>query len=284
MNILQIQQQLRFTRIEEYLSEHGEIVASKAAFQEDFAAYQEALAALAGLAQQQVPGSKGQTAAKKAARRKMAELVLELSSLVRLYAEKKGDLVTAAGVKTTLSELFYLRGSNALSKAAYVVEAARTAQPEMVKDYNLTSQQVDEAAAAVEAFRVMLNAPALAIDAHSVTTQAIDGVIAELCQMVSERITVHVETMRRAHPAFAAAYDQVNTLEKRRGTQQKTAAVEETPAAAQVARGAEPVSEAPASVPVAGGTPAPPRVAGTVSSNGSRNGNGVISGRVDLAR
>ncbi len=205
----------------------------------------------------------------------MADLVVELSSLVRLHAEKKGDLVLAAGVKTTLTELFYARGSDSLSKAGYVIAAARKAQPEMAQDYNLTMKMVDEAAAAVETFRVMLNAPALAIDVHSVTTHAIDEVIAKLSQMLSQRITVHVNTLRRAHPGFAASYDQVNTLEKRRGGQ-KVATLEETP----VDQVFEPVFEVPAEAPVAALTPS----VGAVSTNGSRNGNNLVSSTVDLAR
>ncbi len=35
---------------------------------------------------------------------------------------------------------------------------------------------------------------------------------------MTNRINLHVDTLRRTHPEFVVAYDQINTLEKRRAT------------------------------------------------------------------
>jgi len=228
MKINQTQKRLRFTRIEEFLSGHEEIVGSVTAFREDFDHYGELVAELVKLARRQVVASKGQTAAKAESREEMTELVLDLASRIRLYAQKIGDTALAVDVKTTKTDLIYRRGADSLSRAERVIEVARQVQPAMEKDYNLTSEAVDEAAAAVEAFKEVLNAPALAIDEHSVTTRAIEETISKLGKWVKDRITPHVHSQRRSHPDFVASYDQINTLEKRRG--QQDAAEEETPA------------------------------------------------------
>jgi len=170
------------------------------------------------LAEQQLFGSKGKTAVKAEARANMGKAVLELASRLRLFAGRSGDKELAIEVKVTKTELLHRREASALTKARKVITIARKVQPAMLADYKLKVVMIDEVEASVNGFEASLNGPALAIDSKAVTTEALDDAIARLSDIVTNRINLHVDTLRRTNPDFAAAYDQINTLETRRAT------------------------------------------------------------------
>ncbi len=220
MKYIQVQKQQRYTRLSEFLgeTENETVIASVPKFTEDLEMLDESIADLKRLAEQQLFGSKGKTAVKAEARANMGKAVLELASRIRVFAIRSGDKELAIDVKVTKTELLRRREASALTKARKVVTIARRIQPVMLADYKLTAAMIDEVEASVNGFEASINGPALAIDSKAVTTEALDDAIARLSDIVTNRINLHVDTLRRTHPEFAAAYDQINTLEKRRAT------------------------------------------------------------------
>jgi hypothetical protein len=254
MKYIQVQKQQRYARLSEFLgeTENEAVIASVPKFAEDVELLDEGIADLKRLAEQQLSSSEGKTAVKAEARVIMSKAVLELASRIRLFAVRSGDKELAIDVKVTKTELLHRREVSALTRARKVITIARKVQPAMLTDYKLKVAMIDEVETSVNEFEASLNGPALAIDNKAVTTEALDEAITRLSDIVTNRINLHVDTLRRTNPEFAAAYDQINTLEKRRAT-----------------HGSDGEGDAEAALTVE--TSAAPAVAGSRAQNGSGN-------------
>jgi len=221
MNIHQIKKRQRFALVNQVLTENKDIVATVPAFAKATKLFADSLVELQTLAQRQVIGSEGKTVAKEALRIEMADAVMEVSSRIAAYAEEVGNVELEADVTVTRSAVLYRRAADGVVIAHRVLSLARENQVAMETDYTLSTDLIDDLAEKIDVFQLVLEAPAKAIDNRAVTTAAIENAIAKTSLILTKRLNRHMEALRRSHPDFAAAYDQANVLDKRRGTHGK---------------------------------------------------------------
>jgi len=221
MNIQQIQKRQRFALINQVLTENKTIVDTIPAFTRAANLFADSLVELQTLAQRQVIGSQGKTAAKQASRVEMTDAVMEVSSRIAAYAEEVGNVELEADVTFSRTAVLNRRAADGVVIANRVMGLARENLAAMDADYKLSNDLIDDLAEKIDAFQLVLNAPAKAIDNRAVTTAAIEEAIAETSRILTKRLNRHVETLRRSQPEFAAAYDQANVSERRRGTHSK---------------------------------------------------------------
>jgi hypothetical protein len=221
MNIKQIQKRQRFALVNQVLNENKTIVTTVPAFAKAAKLYADSLVELQTLAQRQVIGSQGKTAAKEAARIEMANAVMEVGSRIAAYAEAAGKVELEADVAVTRSAVLYGRAADGVVIAHRVLSLAHDNQAAMEAEYKLNTDLINDLAEKIDAFELILEAPAKAIDTRAVTTAGIEDAIAKTTRILTKQINRHMESLRRKHPDFAAAYDQANVLDKRRATRDK---------------------------------------------------------------
>ncbi len=222
MNINQIQKRQRFALVNQVLSENKTIVATIPAFTKAVKLFDDSLVELQTLAQRQVIGSQGKTVAKGASRITMTDAVMEVSSKIAAYAEAEGNVELEADVTFPRTAVLYRRAADGVVIAHRVLSLAREHQSAMEAEYKLTTEMIDDLAEKIDAFQLVLETPAKAIDTRAVTTAGIELAIANSTRILTKRLNRHMETLRRSHPDFAAAYDQANVSDKRRGTHSKS--------------------------------------------------------------
>jgi len=151
-------------------------------------------------------GSKGATAAKKAARQSMAATALEVGGVVGAYAAKVGDTELGAKVDFAASDILYGRDAVAATICKGIYDAANSVLANLTGDYKLTADDL-------EAFRVKINAygktigkPRTAINKKTAAVEGMDSEFAAVDALLDKQLDGLMKRYKLTEPDFYNEY------------------------------------------------------------------------------
>lgn len=175
------------------------------AFVAAFGEFSEHVDAIRDTAEGQQTGIAGNTREKNRARKALADKAYPLGTAIQAWALVSGNGGIADRVHFAYSDYFYLRDTEAETRARIILAEGTTHLADLA-DYGVTQAKLDALSDAADAYHAALTAPRSAITDRSAATAALLEYFAAADKVLKERMDKLVPILASDTPKFGTDY------------------------------------------------------------------------------